>query len=184
MATLPEASKCATQNENLSGYKLREYQLNLGVHYHMRRQQFFEKWHRLTGVVSLVFSTSAIAVITNNTFGGIVCSAIVAIFQCFDLIVDTRGKAELHNSLRRKYIQASTELIDLKSNYNDASNNDIDKSIKIIEMSEPPIKKILLELAHNDACRSLGYDKENLHSVNWFVAKTCNIIDWSSSIKD
>lgn len=178
---MKKVSKSTTTQDD---YELSEYQLRLGIHYHMRRQQFFEKWHRSTGVISLIFSTSAIAVITKNTELGIICSAIVAIFQCFDLIIDTRGKAELHNSLRREYIQVNTKLIENKTTYSDSSNVDIEKMIKVIEMNEPPVKKVLLELAHNDVCRSFGYDKNKFHTVNWFVARTCNLIDWSSSIKD
>lgn len=150
----------------------------------MRRQQFFESWHRMTGVFSLVFSTSAIAVITANTNLGIVCAAVVALLQCIDLILDTRGKALLHNELRRNYIMLNSDMLDFDDNPTRIQHRSILKSIKEIEIKEPPVKKVLLEVAHNDACRSLGYPKQSFHDINWFVANTCNLINWPSSIKD
>jgi len=160
-----------------------QFQLGLGVHYHMRRQAFFEKWHRLTSSLSLIFSTSAIAVITSKLEVGIACTAVVATLQAIDLIVDTRGQSNLHSELRGKYLLLERSLIEAGSDISDEQEKRIRMEIKSIEMHEPPIKKLLLEICHNDVCRRLGVATEQLFKIHWFKSSTANVFGWSSSIQ-
>ena len=159
-----------------------KYKISLGVHYHMRRQQFYESYHRFTGVFSLIFSTSAVAFIAGKTEYGLYLAAGVAILQCIDLIIDTRGKAELHNSLRRDYLSVNNELIGYCDQLNEDNLIYIERKINTIEMREPPIRKLLLEICHNDVTRSLDCDNGDLFDFNWFKANTANFINWPSSV--
>ncbi|NRA56260.1 MAG: hypothetical protein HRU23_19125 [Gammaproteobacteria bacterium] len=159
-----------------------QFDISLGVHYHMRRQQFFETYHRVTGVLSLIFSTSAVAAIVGNTEYGVILAGIVAILQCLDLIVDTRGKGDIHNGLRREYLMLNHELLGYGEALTDEQLVAIGKKITSIEIGEPPVKKILLEIARNDASRNLGCADDQLLKINWFKANTANFVDWPSSI--
>ncbi|QFU23752.1 YiiG family protein [Shewanella eurypsychrophilus] len=159
-----------------------QYQIGLGVHYHMRRQQFFESWHRVTGALSLIFSTSAVAFFTQQAQIGMLCAAFVAVLQSIDLIIDTRGKANLHDSLRRDYLAVNQTLLEFGDELDDAGDISIKLRLAAIEMNEPPIKKLLLEICHNDASRKLGCDDDQLHKINWFKENTANLFNWSSSI--
>ena len=159
-----------------------QYNISLAVHYHMRRQQFYEAYHRFTGVFSLILSTSAVALIAGKTEYGLYLAAGVAILQCIDLILDTRCKGDLHNGLRRDYPTVNNELI----GYGDQLSNEdlisIGRKINTIEMGEPPTRKLLLEICHNDAARNLGCDNDELFDINWFKANTANFINWPSSV--
>lgn len=163
------------------------YQIGMGVHYHMRRQQFFESWHRLTGVLSIVFSTSAVASFVNASSDGswnwaVFFAVVVAISQSIDLVIDTRGKGFLHNDLRREYVRVSHDLLDIVGKVSETEFNQLSKKIRNIEINEPPIKKLLLEVVHNDVGRKLNIDKEELHKISWLKRSTANLINWNSSI--
>ena len=158
-----------------------QYQLGLGVHYHMRRQAYFDTWHRITSALSLIFSTSAVAVFTDKTELGAILIAIVAIVQCIDLIVDTRGKATLHNDLRSKYLMIEHELLGYGVNLSDDQFKTIMMNIKTIEIHEPPVRKLLLEVCSNDVARRLGCNASDLIPIGWFKRNTANLINWPSA---
>jgi hypothetical protein len=157
-----------------------QYQLGLGVHYHMRRQSYFDTWHRITSALSLIFSTSAVAVFINDSKLGAVLVAVVAIVQCIDLIVDTRGKATLHNDLRSKYLMLEHELLSYGTKLTDDQFQTIMMKIKTIEIHEPPVRKLLLEVCSNDVARRLGCKLSDLTPIGWLKRNTANLINWPS----
>lgn len=159
-----------------------QFDISLAVHYHMRRQQFYEAYHRFTGVFSLIFSTSAVAAIISKPEYGVYLVAAVAILQCIDLIIDTRGKADLHNGLRRDYLTVNNELLGYGDQLTNEQLTSIARKVTTIEMGEPPTRKLLLEIARNDASRNLGCSDDQLIKINWFKANTANFFNWSSSI--
>jgi hypothetical protein len=156
-----------------------QYEISLGVHYHMRRQRFFETWHRNTGIFSLIFSTSAVAVFTNEWKLGAVLSAIVAILQCIDLMIDTRGKAVIHNDLRTKYLTLDNKILSLET-VTDKQYAQVNKNIKSIEIQEPPVRPLLLELCLNDVIRKLELDHSHMTSIGGFKEFTANLFNWKS----
>lgn len=159
-----------------------QFDIAIAVHYHMRRQQFFEAYHRLTGVFSLIFSTSAVVLIVGKGDLGIVLAGAVAILQSIDLIIDARGKSNTHNELRRDYLVLNQELISYGDEPSNEQLREFSKKKNVIEMAEPPVKKVLLELANNDAVRNLGCDPSHIIQVSWFKSNTANFFNWPSSI--
>lgn len=143
------------------------YNVRLGVRYHMKRQAFFERWHRLTGIVSLVGGSSAVVAIASSTnnITAAALAATIAIAQCIDLIVDTRKNADLHRDLRCRYTGLEAKL--LKST---AKNSEyleaITQEVKIIERDEPPLKITLMNVCQNELIQFMGYKKEEC-SESW-----------------
>jgi hypothetical protein len=145
----------------------------------MRRHAFFERWHRLTGLSSLIFSSAAVAVfIAPHTKYATWLAALIAIIQAIDLMFETQKRASLHADLRRRYVSleptlaASQELAETE--YAEAKN-----SIALIELDEPPIKETLIALAQNDAATVSGYTEEDnpdtFTPLNWFQAHFPNL---------
>lgn len=148
-----------------TNYKHIEFELGLGIRYHLYRQSFFSNFHRVTSVLSLIFSTSAVASIMQNQTLATISAAFVAILQCIDLIFDTRGKAILHMELKNEYLNLM-KILKKNSNKEKLKNellNELQVSIHSIEIKEPPVKKYLLEIAHNDTCKNLGYEDAIRH---------------------
>ena len=98
-----------------------------------------------------------------------ISAAVVAILQCIDLIFDTRGKSILHMELKNEYLNQMKILKknSSKEKLSDELLDELQVYIHGIEMKEPPVKKYLLEIAHNDTCKHLGY-KESVKSISAF----------------
>lgn len=135
------------------------YNVRVGVRYHMRRQAFFERWHRLTGIISLIGGSTAVATITHEfELAGLIAGAVIAIAQSIDLMVDTRKYGELHRDLRCKYLalEPRLTLVDLPPE----KCHEIDEAIKNIEAEEPPIRTALMDIVQNDTLIAEGYTKD------------------------
>lgn len=136
------------------------HNVRLGVRYHMRRQAFFEAWHRATGVVSLLAGSSAVVAVTGNLplLTGVM-AALVALAQAIDLMVDTRKYANLHNDLRRRYLEIEPELLDCQA-LTESEYRSVWGRIKTIEADEPPIRPYVADLCHNDVLHVAGYSTD------------------------
>ena len=153
------------------------YNISLGARYHMARQQFFGKWHKVTSALSLAFSTSAVATLMSNTKVGMVCAAIVAVLQALDLVIETRKNSELHNELRREYLSLETELYHHPEGLTDAEYSNFQTRIKAIELKEPPIMRTVLLLSKNDVHSVFGL--EGKAEISWWKRQFANIINFS-----
>ncbi|PAJ71628.1 hypothetical protein CJF42_25705 [Pseudoalteromonas sp. NBT06-2] len=154
----------------------------LGLHYHMLRQQFFSKWHRITGILTLVFSTSAVLAITNNTQFGVACMAFVAILQAIDLYVDSRGNSDKHNAFKQEYINFEKDLIRYPDGLTEEQNKDFQIRLKEIELKEPPPMRTLLEIVNNDVASKLKAENREF-DIHWFKRLTSQYINWKSKPK-
>ena len=163
-----------------SNFDICQYELALGTHYHMRRQSFFEKWHRLTGTVSLIFSTSAVAAFVKQAELGAILAAVVAIAQCIDLIIDTRGKGRLHNDLRNQYLMLEAKYL-CSGEVTDQERANFHQDLRSIEIQEPPVRQLLLELVLMDVSRK-QQRKCIVPPINGFKEFTANMFDWKSQI--
>ena len=65
------------------------HNIRTGIRYHYRRQDFYERWHRMTGVISLVLSSTAVMAFFQSAVAASVASALVAIAQALDLMFET-----------------------------------------------------------------------------------------------
>ena len=146
------------------------YNVNLGVRYHMLRQQYFNKCHRIIAGLSILASTSAVATLSNNTGIGVFLAAIVAALQSVDLVVDSRGASQNHNDLRQSYINLESELIrDSENGLSSERFYYYQSKIKAIECKEPPIMRTLLELCAQDVNLALRVKKsDSSDALPWY----------------
>lgn len=154
------------------------HNVRTGVRYHLRRQAFFDRWHRLTGVVSLVFSSAAVVTMLKSPAAAAVVAAIVAVVQAFDLMFETRKHGDLHRDLRNRYLALEPELADT-TELTEAECLAFRQRIASIEIDEPPPRRTLLELCQNEAAIVSGYTREDqpdsFTDLNWFQLHFPNI---------
>ena len=134
------------------------YNIGIAVRYHMRRQAFFERWHRLTGIVSLIGGSAAFATITTPDVAK-VFAASIAIVQAVDLMVDTRKYAELHKDLRRRYLTLEASL-GTAGSFTEEDHHRANHERKLIESEEPPIRQVLVALCQNQTLEVIGLSPE------------------------
>jgi|TARA_R100000501_G_scaffold13195_1_gene24196 hypothetical protein len=155
------------------------FNIRTGVRYHLRRQQFFDRWHRLTGVLSLVLSSAAVWAMLKEFRMAEYSAATVALLQAIDLVFETRKHADLHNSLRQRYVVLEPEVAGVDEvSYEEYKK--LKSDIARIEIDEPPLKSILLAISQNEAAEVSSFSEEDYPSsytrVGWFKALFANIL--------
>lgn len=71
--------------------------------YHTARLQHYSRIHRWIMFFVIALSMAGIAKVAENWVGSQWIGAITALLAAVDLVLDLRGKTELHNTLRNKY---------------------------------------------------------------------------------
>jgi len=133
----------------------------LGIRYHMHLQNFYSRIGKGITVLSLVTSSAAFATLwAHNTDVAKLLACIVALAQILDLVIDTKGKALLHASLRQKYLNLELELSD-KSGVEDKDAKFFEQKRINIEIEEPPVFGSLLDKCHNELVKV--YDLADTH---------------------
>lgn len=149
------------------------HNIRAAIRYHMRRQGFFERWHRVTGVLSLIFSSAAVVSFVGGptTHYATIMAAIVAITQAIDLMFETQKRATLHADLRRRYVLLEPDLL-ASSKLTEPQYAKIKRKIASIEIDEPPLRETLIALAQNEAAEVSGYTREDnpasFTELNWW----------------
>ena len=155
------------------------HNVRTGARYHMRRQAFFEKWHRFTGLVSLVLSSAAVwAFIGPHSKYATGLADFIAITQAIDLMFETQKRSNLHAELRRRYVALEPALAESQE-LSEECYADRKGKIAMIELDEPPIKDTLIALAQNEAATVSGYTKddnpETFTDLKWFQTHFPNL---------
>ncbi|WP_417657096.1 hypothetical protein [Pseudidiomarina aestuarii] len=122
----------------------------------MLRQSSFHSLNRYITALSLIFSTAAVAVLFEGSELGKWFAGFVAGMQAVDLVVDTRKRAELHNNLRRDYLNIEKQISHSTKIYTERGMDKFSDDIKEIEIHEPPVKRWSLEYAARDTESFLG----------------------------
>jgi hypothetical protein len=170
-----------SDQDSLDRYWECEFNIMMSIRYHMKRQHFFSRFHRVVSILTIAFSTAAFASILNQVGVALYASATVVLLQSIDLFVDSRKSTELHNDLRRSYLILYKELLKHDNHMlTDKQSRNIRAKISEIEMDEPPIMRALLELSHNDVVKATNSKNENMIEVSWFKRITSQCFSWNS----
>ena len=138
------------------------------VRYHSRRQMFFDRCHKVTSGINVIFGSAALMTILANwpkeTTG--VAALMVALFSTIDLVVGHSLRARDHQDLYRRYIELENDLV---SKPLDAELVTQGTTRRLsLEAEEPPVKRILDVICHNDLARSMGCDSSEMWRVKWY----------------
>lgn len=150
---------------------------HIAVRYHMLRQRFYELTHKVIAAISMIFSTGAASVVLSTSMKDYApwFAFVVVIAQIFDFVFDTRGQSIVHNNLRRDYLAL---LDDLNEALEGCTNDDLiyaKQQLSALEQKEPPIKKHLLHLCHNDVVTMTGANIKHKVSVRWVNRALCQV---------
>lgn len=152
------------------------------VRYHMRREAFFEAWHRIiTSACSVIFGSAVIGSLLTDIDNqlALYAAGVVTILAALDLVIGTAQMARLHNDLRRRFLDLEKRLCgagELDAPQLDA----LTRERLDIEADEPPVLRALDTICHNDLLRASGYPRESGTYVplNWYQRCTAQLINW------
>ena len=129
------------------------------IRYHARRRMFFERWHLVTSAVAVVFGAGTMMAVLADLGKAVTASAalVVTVFSAIDLVVGYVRRARLHEDLGSRFIALEKRLISEQLSANMLSAAETGRLD--IESAEPPVKRVLDSICHNDMLRAMGYDR-------------------------
>lgn len=146
--------------------------------YHNRRRMFFDRLHKITVSLSIIFGSATVSVALSQAGRPWVSAlaAMVAVFGAIDLVFDAPQFARLHNDLARKFIDLEKEMVILPSLTGEHIRSFTAKRLEI-ESEEPPVLRVLNILCHNELMRAMGYADDKLAQVPRHKRVLCHFFD-------
>lgn len=141
----------------------------LGVRYHMHLQKSYSTLGRTITFITLVLSSASVSVLLKSNDVLSISSwlmAFVAVLQALELVVDTKGKAALHASLRQKYLSLESSL-PTSATITEDEEPGYKRGLSRIEEDEPPVIKSLLDKCHNELCIVQRTEEEKC-KIQWY----------------
>ena len=147
------------------------------IRYHSRRRQFFERWHLMTSFLSVLLSSATVAsLLTGQSMWGVVAAGIVTLLSALDLVVGTATRARNHHDLVRRFTDVEREMIGIAApTVEDVAR--VTGERLAIEADEPPVKRVLDALCHNELARAMGYDRSQFVPVRWWQRWLAQFVD-------
>lgn len=154
------------------------FSVQRSVRYHERRRNFYETWSMLTSGASLLFGSAAIATVLKGHENWVVFfSLLVAVLSTVDLVIGTTKMAHSHSDLGKRFIDLQKKMTlcskPTADDYNSMCADRLD-----IEKDEPPIKRIVDVICHNELVYALGYPETAHLDVPWYKRLTAHFINW------
>ena len=155
------------------------------VRYHNRRRMFFDRLHKITVSLSLIFGSATISVALSQVdrIWISICAALVAVFGAVDLVFDAPQSARTHNDLAKRFIDLEKMIVVLPALSEENIRNFTAKRLEI-ESDEPPVLRVLNIICHNELMRAMGYADTMLVKISWYKRFLCHFFDLNdASIK-
>jgi hypothetical protein len=161
-----------------------QYSLLFGVRrsvrYHDRRIAFFERLHRLTGVLTVLMAGSVLFEIgrPGETAGWLVGVAVMAaLLAALDVVVGYASRANQHRDLKTRFVDL--EMAILKGDETPEVWTEHQLARLAIERDEPPVYRALDLLCRNELSRAEGCNASNLVVLKAPQRWTCHLFHWS-----
>lgn len=145
-----------------------ECDVQRSIRYHMARVRFFQGWETVLRFVSLISGSSVVVAILAQApdWVGLTAGALVAFAQAAELIGELGAKARRHSGLASEF-SAIEQAIALHGPNVDATTYSQTRArILQIEAREPPVKRYLDLICHNQIAHSIG--SRHVYALNWW----------------
>ena len=152
-------------------YRGQLFGVRRSVRYHLRRRGFFE---RVRGAAILGIAASAMAALG---WAPVAAAAILAL-ALLGLAADSTRKARRHGDLARRFIALERRLVEIGAAPTRAALVESIRERLDIEADEPPIRRILDTLCHNELWRAMGYPESEMVPVSFLQRLFANYFDF------
>jgi hypothetical protein len=150
------------------------------VRYHSRRRQFFDRYRLFTNAVAVIFGSATIVAVLSAVGKEytVAAAALVTIFSAVDLVVASSRMARLHEDLYRRSIDLEKRILSISEDqFSEEHLNKFTTMRLDIEVDEPPIKRVLDCICHNELARALGYGRDQFVEVKWYQRLVAQLFD-------
>ena len=135
--------------------------------YHMRREQFFGRFHFTAGFLTVIMGSATFATVLADLPAGLWLAASTAIFGAIDLVGQPFSRALTHRDLTQQFTRLEREMQLPEADINEAALRKLQARRLDIEEKEPPILRILDVMCHNEEVLASGYGPESFKEVRW-----------------
>lgn len=157
--------------------------LQRSVRYHRARERFFETWSSLVSFLSLIGGSSVVVSILAELpeWVSLTSGGIVAALQALDQVLRLAAKARDHNSLAGEFLALERILV-MKDQLSADDIRELRAEILAIEAREPPVRRYLDLICHNQVARAMGLnDTEHL---SWYQRTFAQFLSGDTALQD
>ena len=133
--------------------------LQRSVRYHRARERFFESWSNTISFVSLLAGSSVVVSVLAQapTWVALAAGGVVASLQAVEQVSRLSSKARDHNGLASEFL-ALERIMVMTPAPTIEDLRDLHAEVLTIEAREPPVKRYLDLICHNQVARAQGID--------------------------
>lgn len=143
------------------------FDINRSIRYNSKRCKFFEYLDRFVNFIGLIFSSSAIYVITKEyQLVAILLGAVVTITSSLALVIGFSNKARDHRDFINGFSQLQTLL--LTSELSEKLINDVTAKMRELDSKEPAVLIVLEQICYNEQLIAEGFPKEKCSKISWY----------------
>lgn len=140
--------------------------LQRSIRYHKARERFFQRWSDRAALLGLVSGTAVAVSILSGlpSWAGLSAAGLVALSQAASLIGAWSARARDHAGFAAEFA-ALERFATLGAPLSTARLKELRGELLAIEAREPPVKRYLDLLCHNQVARAVGSD--DIERLTW-----------------
>ena len=168
------ASKETDTPETKDIYRDLLFDVRRSVRYHIRRQKFFQNFHRIVLFSSLILGSWTLAALAEAVGTSwplwlkVFPAATVSVLAGIDLVARSTEKSWQHSNLARQFIKLERRMVSGSADLNEELIRGLKGKRLKIEAAEPPVLRVLDTLCYNEMKRAMGYKKDEMIKVSIF----------------
>lgn len=152
---LPKEVKMAT----IDDFHELNCHLQRSVRYHRARERFFEGWSNFFSFASLLAGSSVVVSLLASapSWVALTSGALVAGLQAIEQVFRLSSKARDHSGLASEFLTLE-RFATISGELSESDLRELRAEILSVEAREPPIKRYLDLICHNQVARAIGSD--------------------------
>ncbi len=147
--------------------------------YHMRREQFFGRFHFTAGFLTALFGSATFATVLADSPLGLWSAALTAIFGACELVGQPFSRALTHRELTREFTRLERKMQLPAAEINEVALRNVQARRLDIEGKEPPTLQVLNVMCYNEEVLASGSGRQHLKKVLWYQRALASLFDLS-----
>lgn len=147
------------------------------VRYHAERRRFFDRWHRVTMLATIVGgSATIVSVAQQRPAIATALAAAVSVAGALDMVIGYAGRAREHHDLVRGFSALERDMVATLTPTGDDVARCTGRRLDL-EAEEPATLRLLDSQCHNDLAYALGYDARQIVPLRWYHRLLAQYVD-------
>lgn len=149
--------------------------------YHMRREQFFARFHHLFAFLTAVGASAAFAAALADLPVAPWLAGPVAFIGLTALALAPSSRAREHNELTRAFTRLERKMRLPDPRITEAALAALERRRRELEVRGPPTLQALSLICHNEEALAGGYGPERFFELRWYQRLLASLVDIRSS---